>query len=103
MYLRHPHRRGDLALDRPRDWGCQSGPRRCLPAVGALFWNAPEPPGALADAFAEASRQVMPQPGSAAPASKMSAADGYSMMVAKAAGGLRAIGGFSDIEEWRFD
>lgn len=33
----------------------------------------------------------------------MSAADGYSMMVAKAAGGLRAIGGFSDIEEWRFD
>lgn len=74
-------------------------PGGCL----ALFWNALEPPAALADAFAEVYRQVMPQPGAAAPVSTMSAADGYSMMVAKAAGGLRAVGGFSDIEEWRFD
>jgi SAM-dependent methyltransferase len=68
-----------------------------------LFWNALEPPAALAGAFAEAYRQGMPQSRAAAPAGAMSAADGYSMMVAKAARGLREVGGFSEMEEWRFD
>jgi SAM-dependent methyltransferase len=70
----------------------------------ALFWNALEPPAALADAFAEVYRQILPQsPRAAVPATTMSAPDGYSMMVTKAAAGIQEAGGFSETEEWRFD
>lgn len=69
----------------------------------ALFWNALEPPAALADAFTEVHRQAMPPSRAAASATTMSAADAYSMMVVKAADGLRRVGGFSETEEWRFD
>jgi SAM-dependent methyltransferase len=69
----------------------------------ALFWNAVEPPADLAGAFAEVHRQAMPAPPAAAPAPPRSAADGYSMMVTKAADGLREVGAFSETEEWRFD
>lgn len=69
----------------------------------ALFWNALEPPAALAGAFTEVHRQAMPPSRAAAPATTMSAADRYAMMVVKAAGGMREVGGFSETEEWRFD
>lgn len=61
----------------------------------ALFWNALEPPAALRDAVAEVYQSQA--------AVSMSAADGYAMMVAKAAEGLREVGGFGAVEEWRFD
>jgi SAM-dependent methyltransferase len=68
----------------------------------ALFWNAFEPPAALAGAFSEVHRQAMTALRAPASAPAVSAAGAYSMMVAKAAGGLQAAGGFTDIEEWRF-
>jgi SAM-dependent methyltransferase len=69
----------------------------------ALFWNALEPPADLVDTFTEIHRQAMPPTKATAPAAPMSAADAYSMMVAKAAAGLRDTGRFSDPEEWRFE
>ncbi len=70
----------------------------------ALFWNALEPPDTLADTFNDAYRQGMPQRRmDTLPASTTSAVDSYAMMVAKAANGLREVGGFSETEEWRFN
>ncbi|MGH9104190.1 MAG: class I SAM-dependent methyltransferase [Acidimicrobiales bacterium] len=67
----------------------------------AVFWNAFEPPPALAAATAEVYRQAMPtRPAGSSRA--RSAADGYSLMAAKAAEGIRQTGDFAEPEEWRF-
>ncbi|MBO0804062.1 MAG: methyltransferase domain-containing protein [Nocardiopsaceae bacterium] len=90
----------------------------------AVFWNAFEPPAELRAVMADASRQAMvgqavpdqtvpdqaarprdaktPQVATSA-FGTMSAAEGYSLMRAKAAGGVREAGGFGDMEEWRFE
>lgn len=81
----------------------------------AVFWNALEPPAGLADVFAEVHRRALCDPSTpgAAPASTprppqpppgppTSAADGYALMATKAVGGLREVGGFGEVEEWRF-
>jgi SAM-dependent methyltransferase len=69
----------------------------------ALFWNALEPPPALAETFADVHRRNMPAAGASAPATRLTVVDRYLMMVTKAAAALRDVGGFSETEEWRFE
>ena len=69
----------------------------------ALFWNAFEPPTALARVFTEVYGQGMPLSQAPVAAAPKSAAESYATMVVKAAAGLREVGGFSETEEWRFD
>ncbi|WP_405407278.1 class I SAM-dependent methyltransferase [Streptomyces decoyicus] len=67
----------------------------------AVFWNAGQPSPDVAEAFAEVHRRVMPD----SPASRPSttAADGYSVLCARAADGIREVGAFGEPEQWRFD
>ncbi|MEV6840209.1 class I SAM-dependent methyltransferase [Streptomyces sp. NPDC051133] len=68
----------------------------------ALFWNAGQPLPELTEAFAEVYRRVLP--GSlAARQGAASAVDGYAPFLAKAAGGIRETGAFTEPERWRFD
>ncbi|MFD8014248.1 class I SAM-dependent methyltransferase [Streptomyces sp. NPDC059762] len=68
----------------------------------ALFWNAGEPSPAVADAFAEVHRRVLPD-SLAARQSAVPAVDGYTALCAKAADGIRQVDAFADAERWRFD
>ncbi|MEO3812232.1 class I SAM-dependent methyltransferase [Sphaerisporangium sp. B11E5] len=66
----------------------------------AVFWNAPEPPPDLNEAFGAVYRRVLPdlpmiQGANPGP-------DGYSALCAKAAGGVRQAGAFGEPQEWRF-
>ncbi len=66
----------------------------------AAFWNIGEPDPAVAAAFADVYRSVdtgLPFTPWAAPATA-----GYSTILDKAAGGLRAVGAFGEPEQWRF-
>ncbi|MER7466874.1 class I SAM-dependent methyltransferase [Streptomyces sp. NPDC097981] len=77
---------------------------RVLRAGGSLaaFWNVFRLPPALAEAFAAAYLRVAPD----APfdvRAMTGALDGYRVLFAKAAGGIREAGGFSTPQEWRFD
>jgi SAM-dependent methyltransferase len=67
----------------------------------AAFWNAQQPPAALAAAFAEVYRQVLPD----SPIFQRAAvaADPYAALSAKAADGIRAAGGFAEPAQWRLD
>ena len=80
----------------------------------AAFWNAGDPPPALADATAAVHRRMMPAAAGypSPPASDRNAADNrgsrsvadaYSAILLKAKEGLRTAGGFDEVEEWRFD
>ncbi len=68
----------------------------------AVFWNAGQPPPDLAEAFAAVYRRAMPD-SLAARGWSRPAVNGYSLLCAKAADGIRQAGGFSDPEQWRFD
>ncbi len=68
----------------------------------AVFRNDPRSPPELADAFAVASRRVLPK----ALAARLEAkprAEGSSMLSTKAADGIRQAGAFGDPEQWRFE
>lgn len=67
----------------------------------AVFWNVFQPPPEVAEAFSGVHRGVMPD----SPRNPwvMPALDGYSVLFAKAADGIRQVGAFSDPEQWRFD
>ena len=67
----------------------------------AVFWNAFEPPAAVASAFAEVHRRLVPE--FPALANGGSAADGYTVMAQAAADGIRATPGFGEPEIWRYD
>ncbi|GAA2897604.1 class I SAM-dependent methyltransferase [Streptosporangium fragile] len=67
----------------------------------AAFWNVFELPPDVVDAFVAVYRRVMP--GSPFGFQAMSALDGYRALFTKAADGIREVGGFGDLEEWRFD
>ncbi|MEU4834504.1 class I SAM-dependent methyltransferase [Streptosporangium sp. NPDC023615] len=70
----------------------------------ALFWHVFDLPPALAGAFTEAYRQVMPDsPFTIDPRAPRSAMDGYRPLFDKAADGVREVGGFDEPERWRFD
>ena len=68
----------------------------------ALFWNAFQPPPALAEAFAAALNRARPDSPFRLPA-HTSAADVYLSGFGKVADGLRQAGGFGDPERWRFE
>ena len=66
-----------------------------------VFWNALEPPPALAEAFSDVYRRVetgLPFNPWARPA-----LEGYLAMCTKAADAMRKSGGFGEPEQWRFD
>ena len=69
----------------------------------AVFWHVFELPVAVADAFAAVYRRVLPDspfdPGSM----PRPALDGYQVLFARAADGIRAVGGFADPQQWRYD
>ena len=85
----------------------------------AAFWNAGDPPPAVADVTNAVHRRMMPAAAgypSPAPASSgrnaegsrggrgdRSLEDAYSAIWVKAKEGLRSAGGFGEAEEWRFD
>ncbi|WP_431682987.1 class I SAM-dependent methyltransferase [Kitasatospora sp. KL5] len=68
----------------------------------AVFWNADRPPQDVARAFAEVYGRLLP--GSPAHRRWASAGtvDGYAMLCAKAAGGIRSTGAYGDPEQWSF-
>ncbi|THV26424.1 class I SAM-dependent methyltransferase [Glycomyces paridis] len=66
-----------------------------------VFWNVPEPPPELAEAFAEVHRRVLPEQ-FAALANKR-ALDLYRHMLDNAATGVRSVAAFAEPEEWRFE
>jgi SAM-dependent methyltransferase len=64
----------------------------------AAFWNVHLPPRDVGEAFAAVYRRVVPDlPGFS------SGLDAYAPLHAKAAGGIRATGAFSEPEQWRVD
>ena len=67
----------------------------------AVFWNVVQPPAALAEAFAATYRRVLPDSPIFGRTSGSLAA--YSGQLAKAADGIRAVGGFGVPEQWSFD
>ncbi len=67
----------------------------------AVFWNAETPPPDLLRAFGEVYRRVLPD-SLVARQWTAKAMDGYAMLCAKAAGGMREAGAFGEPEEWRF-
>ncbi len=67
----------------------------------AVFWNAFQPPPDVNEAFAAVFRRVLPD--SPLAPRGLPGADAYSALCAKAAGGMRQAGGFSDPDRWRFD
>lgn len=86
----------------------------------AAFWNAGDPPDAVADATTAVHRRMMPAaagypsppssgrdgrdtPGGRGGQERRSVEDAYSAIRAKAKEGLRTAGGFDEPEEWRFD
>lgn len=64
----------------------------------AAFWNAGDPPPALAEAFAAVNRRVLPE---ATMLHRAAPAAGYGALVDKAADGLRQAGGFDEPARWQ--
>ena len=68
----------------------------------APFWHVFQPPPEVAEAFVAVYRRVAPDsPFDFQPARP--ALDVYQALFAKAAEGIRAVGGFSHPEQWRYD
>ncbi|MFK4065515.1 class I SAM-dependent methyltransferase [Streptomyces sp. NPDC029674] len=68
-----------------------------------VFWNVPEPPPAVARAFADVYERVAPDSPVDVRATPKQALDGYGSLLTKAAEGIRAADGFGLPERWRFD
>ena len=67
----------------------------------AVFWNVFRPPSDLSEAFAAVYRRVLPDsPFSGGTSGGLAA---YSALFTKAAEGIRQVGGFGEVEQWRFD
>jgi SAM-dependent methyltransferase len=68
----------------------------------APFWQVSQPPSEVADAFATAYQRVVPDSPFNIQATKQPL-DTYQVLFTKATEGIRAVGGFSDPQQWRFD
>ncbi|MEU8383303.1 class I SAM-dependent methyltransferase [Streptosporangium sp. NPDC048865] len=68
----------------------------------AVFWHVFQLPPEVAEAFGEVYRRVVPDSPFAFQGSG-DALEGYQPLFAKAADGIREVGGFGDPEQWRFD
>ncbi len=66
----------------------------------AVFWNVGLPPSDLAEAFAAVYRRIVPE--SLAARWSTTDPDGYSVLCARAADGMRGTGAFGEPETWRF-
>ena len=68
----------------------------------AVFWHVFQLPSDVAEAFAAVYQRVVPDsPFHFQPTRQT--LDAYQALFAKAADGIREVGGFSDPEQWRFD
>ena len=67
----------------------------------ALFWNVMQFPDAIGAAFDEVIARALPGTPFANGISR--GLSGYGSQLDKAADGIRAVGGFSGVEQWRFD
>ncbi|ACZ88100.1 class I SAM-dependent methyltransferase [Streptosporangium roseum] len=67
----------------------------------AVFWNVGQPPPDVAEALSAVYRRMMP--GSLASRQWTADSDGYSVLCAGAADGIREVGAFGEPEQWRFD
>ncbi|MEV7190446.1 class I SAM-dependent methyltransferase [Streptomyces sp. NPDC093510] len=68
-----------------------------------LFWNVPEPPPAVTEAFAEAYERVAPGSPLDVRAAPRRARDGSGPLLSRAADGIRAADAFDTPERWHFD
>ncbi|AZM56088.1 SAM-dependent methyltransferase [Streptomyces sp. WAC 01529] len=66
----------------------------------ALFWNVPQLPPALTEAFADAYERAVPDAPFAMRTAPPRALDGYEPLFARAADGIREAGGFGAPERW---
>ncbi|PRY37316.1 class I SAM-dependent methyltransferase [Umezawaea tangerina] len=64
------------------------------------FWHVFDPPAPVAEAVASVFQRVMPVPQAALPRRAM---DAYDAMCAKAADGMREVGGFGEPERWSYE
>jgi SAM-dependent methyltransferase len=69
----------------------------------APFWNVFQFPLDVAEAVIRVCRRVMPDAPFDFQAMTKEALDGYQVLLAKAADGIREVGGFGEPEQWRFD
>jgi SAM-dependent methyltransferase len=69
----------------------------------AAFWNVQQPPAEVAETFAEAYRQAVPDSSLDLLTVMESALEGYQALFDRASGGIREAGAFGDPERWRFD
>jgi hypothetical protein len=67
----------------------------------AVFWNVFQPAPDVGEAFSAVYRPVLPD--SIFSRGTDSVVQGYATFFTKAADGIRAVGAFSDPEQWRFD
>jgi SAM-dependent methyltransferase len=69
----------------------------------AAFWNVQQPPSEVAEAFAEACWQAVPDSPLDLLTETESTLEGYQALFDRASGGIRESGIFGDPERWRFD
>jgi len=66
-----------------------------------VFWNVFQPPPDVGEALSAVYRRVLPDLPVDPPDNARLGR--YSLLLARAAEGIRAVGGFSEPEQWRFD
>ena len=78
---------------------------RVLRAGGRLaaFWNVAQPPPEVAEAFITVYQREAPDTPFDLRSMPKRTLDGYQPLFARAADGIREVGGFGDPEQWRFD
>jgi len=69
----------------------------------AVFWNVAQPPPEVAEAFITVYQREMPDSPFDLRTMPKRALYGYQALFARAADGVRKVGGFGDPEQWRFD
>ncbi|UGY93321.1 class I SAM-dependent methyltransferase [Streptomyces gobiensis] len=69
----------------------------------AAFWNIFQFPPDVAKVVVAVCQQVMPDAPFDFQAMTKGSLDGYQVLLAKAADGIREVGGFGEPEQWRFD
>ncbi|MCC3314807.1 class I SAM-dependent methyltransferase [Nocardia africana] len=69
----------------------------------ALFWHVFDLPPAVAEAFAEVYRRLLPDSPFRPPTRPDRAVDPYESILVDSADGIRDAGGFGDVRRWRFD
>ena len=69
----------------------------------AAFWNVGQPPPEVSEAFITVYQREVPDSPFDLRSMPKRALEGYQALFAKAADGIREVGGFDDPEQWHFD